>query len=254
MRRATTRLLLIAALGLAAGVAHAQAEPLADQEAGEVSAADAASPAGEAPAEPAAAPAPTTAKPKSLFELLDVVKQGLEVEREENRLRVEQFIQRQEEQQRLLAEARARLARAEATSQELETSYNENEVALGEKEEQLTQRLGELGELFGMVRLVATDTSGNVWDSLTSSQLGPRKELLDRLGRSTELPSTEDLEQLWYELQQEMTQQGQVVRYRAPVLTTEVARPLPAVGALGGEAARADPAAARALPRDGGAL
>jgi biopolymer transport protein ExbB len=189
MRRATTGLFLIAALGLAAGVAHAQA-----------------------------APAP---KPKPLFELLDAVKQGLEVERAENRLRVEQFIQRQEEQKRLLAEARAALAREEATSQELETSYNEHEVALAEKEERLTERLGELGELFGMVRLVATDTSGNVWDSLTSSQLGPRKELLDRLGRSTELPSTEDLEQLWYELQQEMTQQGEVVRYRAPVLTTE---------------------------------
>jgi biopolymer transport protein ExbB len=212
MRRVTTRLVLIAALALLAGVAHAQMEP--EQAASEAPEAGAVSPAEEAPAEPAP-------KPKSLFELLDLVKQGLEMEREENRVRVEQFIQRKDEQERLLAEARARLARAEATSLELESSYNENELALGEKEEQLTQRLGELGELFGMVRLVATDTSGNVWDSLTSSQLGPRKELLDRLGRSTELPSTEDLEQLWYELQQEMTQQGQVVRYRAPVLTTE---------------------------------
>jgi biopolymer transport protein ExbB len=68
---------------------------------------------------------------------------------------------------------------------------------------------------------VATDTSGQVWDSLTSSQLDPRKELLDRLGRSKELPSTDDLEKLWYELQREMTEQGQIVRYRANVLTTE---------------------------------
>jgi biopolymer transport protein ExbB len=69
--------------------------------------------------------------------------------------------------------------------------------------------------------MVATDTSGQVWDSLTSSQVEPRKDLLDRLGRSKELPSTEDLEKLWYELQREMTLQGQVVRYRARVLTTE---------------------------------
>ena len=72
-----------------------------------------------------------------------------------------------------------------------------------------------------MVRQVANDTSGLVWDSLTSSQLGPRKVLLDRLGRSKELPSTEDLEKLWYELFREMTEQGRVVRYRARVLTTE---------------------------------
>jgi biopolymer transport protein ExbB len=56
---------------------------------------------------------------------------------------------------------------------------------------------------------------------LTSSQVEPRKDLLDRLGRSKELPTTDDLEKLWYELQREMTQQGQVVRYRARVLTTE---------------------------------
>jgi biopolymer transport protein ExbB len=214
MRRATTGLFLAAALGLAASVAHGQ---VTDQEAGEASGAAVAPPAGEAPAEAAAA----TSEPKSLFELLDMVKQGLEVERAENRRRVERFIQRREDQKRLLAEAHATLAREEGTSQQLETTYNENELALADNEERLKERLGELGELFGVVRQVATDTSGNVWDSLTSSQLGPRKELLDRLGRSKELPSTEDLEKLWYELQREMTQQGQVVRYRAPVLTIE---------------------------------
>jgi biopolymer transport protein ExbB len=56
---------------------------------------------------------------------------------------------------------------------------------------------------------------------LISSQIGGRKALLDRLGRSKELPSTSDLEKLWYELQREMTQQGQVVRYSATILTTE---------------------------------
>ena len=76
-----------------------------------------------------------------------------------------------------------------------------------------------MGELFGVVRQVATDAGGQVWDSLTSSQLGQRKELLDKLGRSKELPSTNDLERLWFELQREMTQQGQVVKYEAPVLT-----------------------------------
>jgi biopolymer transport protein ExbB len=63
--------------------------------------------------------------------------------------------------------------------------------------------------------------SGIVWDSLTSAQLGQRQELLERLGRSKELPSTEDLEALWYELHREMTEQGEVVRFEAPVLTLE---------------------------------
>ena len=163
----------------------------------------------------------TNSGPQSLFELLEDVKGGLEVEQVENARRVVVFEREKEDQARLLEEAKASLAGKEALSLELETRYNEAEGVLAEREERLTERLGQLGELFGVVRQVATDTSGQVWDSLTSSQLGPRKDLLDKLGRSTALPSTEDLEQLWYELQREMTEQGQVVRYTAPVLTLE---------------------------------
>jgi biopolymer transport protein ExbB len=162
-----------------------------------------------------------TEEPKTLFELLEMVKGGLEVEKEENLRREREFTRAKEDQQRLLAEARATLQRKEAESQQLEAAYNENEGAIGESEARLTEHLGQLGELFGVVRQVATDTSSQVWDSLTSSQVEPRKDLLDRLGRSKELPTTDDLEKLWYELQREMTEQGQVVRYRARVLTTE---------------------------------
>ncbi len=165
--------------------------------------------------------AETNSEPQSLFELLEMVKGGLEVERVENTRRTEAFALAREEQARLLEEAKATLAQKEALSLELETTYNETEIVLAEREERLAERLGQLGELFGIVRLVATDTSGQVWESLTSSQLGPRKDLLDKLGRSKALPSTEDLEQLWYELQREMTEQGQVVRYKARVLTLE---------------------------------
>jgi biopolymer transport protein ExbB len=190
MRDAIPVLFLFCALGLGAPVAHAQAGASADE-------------------------------PKTLFELLDMVKLGLETEKEENLRREREFAQAKQDQERLLAEARATLARKEDLSQQLENAYNENEGTIGELEALLTEHLGQLGELFGVVRQVATDTSGQVWDSLTSSQLPPRKELLDRLGRSKELPSTADLEALWYELTREMTEQGQVVRYRASVLTTE---------------------------------
>jgi biopolymer transport protein ExbB len=184
--------------GLAALPAHAQNETAAP------------TPAASEPAEPA-----------TLFELLDLVKTGLEVESAENLRREQQFQQAQADQERLLTEARATLARKEALSQQYELTYNESEKTIGEKEALLAEQLGQLGELFGVVRQVATDTSGQVWDSLTSSQLGVRKDLLDRLGRSKELPSTADLEALWYELTREMTQQGQIVRYPASVLTTE---------------------------------
>ncbi len=160
-------------------------------------------------------------KPKSMRELLELVHQGFDVERAENREREQAFLNAKADQARLVDDVEAKLALAEARSQRLEEQYNQRETELAQLEERLTERLGELGELFGMVRQVATDTSAQIWDSLISSQLGPRKELLDRLGRSTELPSTEDLEKLWYEMQREMIEQGNVVRYQAKVLTMD---------------------------------
>jgi len=187
MRRLLTGTLLICAVALAATTSHAQDD--------------------------------SAEKPKTLFELLDLVKQGLDVERAENTKRIQAFDRAKQDQARVLAEARSTLQAKEALSQRLEQTYNENEGLIGELEARLAEQLGQLGELFGVVRQVATDTSAQIWDSLTSSQLASRKELLDRLGRSKELPTTNDLEALWFELQQEMTQQGQVVRYKASVLT-----------------------------------
>ena len=160
-------------------------------------------------------------KPKSLDELLEMVKTGFQVERMENQRREAEFERNKADQQRLLDEAEAVLAREESIGQELELRYNENELAIGTADERMTERLGELGELFGVVRMVATDLGAQTWDSLTSSEGGSQRELLDRLGRSNELPSTEDLEALWVELQREITKQGKVVRYRAQVLTLE---------------------------------
>ena len=126
-----------------------------------------------------------------------------------------------EDQERLLEEVLAVLAGEEARSQSLETTYNENEPIIGTLQAQLAERLGQMGELFGVVRQVSNDLAGQTWESLTSSQLGERKGLLDRLGRSKELPTTEDLEALWYELQRELTSQGKVDRFTATVVTTD---------------------------------
>jgi biopolymer transport protein ExbB len=166
----------------------------------------------------AAAAAP---KPASLQDLLEMVERGFTVERKENSDRYAAFVRAKDEQQQLLEQARAELGRQENLSEKLERRYNENEPAIAESEARLTGRMGELGELFGVVRQVATDLSGQTWDSLTSSQLSGRGDLLDRLGRSKELPSTEDLERLWYELNREIIEQGKIVRYDAEVLTLD---------------------------------
>jgi biopolymer transport protein ExbB len=144
----------------------------------------------------------------SLEELLDLVEQGFSLEREENKQREAAFVRAKEEQGALLEEILAEVTAGEARSDRLEKSFAENEVGLAQLEKSLEERLGTMGELFGVVRQVAGDLQGHVFESVTSSQLGKRKELLEKL-------------ELWFELHREMTEQGKIVRYPSTVLTAD---------------------------------
>ena len=107
-------------------------------------------------ASPARPPRPQA---KSLDELLRVIRDGFGRELLENRRREEEFKSRHEEQGRLLAEATAGVAALESRSDSLEAAFEANESELGELEEIRTAKLGNLGELFGVVRQVAGDTA-----------------------------------------------------------------------------------------------
>jgi biopolymer transport protein ExbB len=163
---------------------------------------------------------PKPPQPKTLDELLEMVRAGFIAESSDNAEREAKFLAARNDQQRLLEDALATLVGEEAVSQALETTYNNNEPLIGTLQETLAERLGQMGELFGVVRQVSNDLSGQIWESLTSSQLTGRKDLLDRLGRSKELPTTKDLEGLWYEMQREITAQGKIERFITTVLTT----------------------------------
>jgi biopolymer transport protein ExbB len=160
-------------------------------------------------------PTPTTAD-----ELLEAVIEGWEVEKVEDAERERRFRNARSEQREMLQQAKAEEAREEARSQALEKEYQENEIRIAELEEALEQRMGNLGELFGVTRQVAGDTRGNVEASITTAQFGrDRVDFLESLGKSKEMPSIAKLERLWQELVREMVEQGKVVRFPAKVYT-----------------------------------
>ena len=202
MRR---KIILFIAMGISAGALAVTAQAQEAQQA-------------EQAAEPAA---PQEPQAKSLDELLELVREEWKDERKENKQREARFRAAKDQQAKLLADAKALQTRLEARSEQLESVFEENEHTLAELEETLTERLGTLGELFGVVRQVAGDTRGNIESSLVSAQIGGRTEFLEELGKSKALPAIADLERLWYELQREMTEQGKVVRFTAPVLNLD---------------------------------
>src|SRR5690554_1139746 len=122
-------------------------------------------------------------------------------------------------QKRLLNEAKAALAKEQQRADTLKDEFDANEKALTERSEELRLRVGNLGEMFGVVRQTATDLSTVLSDSLTSIEVKERKADLNKLSEAKELPTIKELEDLWYSLQHEMTINGAISTFTTDVLT-----------------------------------
>ncbi|MBN4055677.1 MotA/TolQ/ExbB proton channel family protein [bacterium AH-315-K03] len=160
---------------------------------------------------------------KSLDELLRFVKKGQTDEAKESRTREARFKKAKNRQAGLLADAKKLRAKEEARSTRLENTFEKNDLKVNEKQRQLKDRLGTLTELFGHLTSTAGDLRTNFGHSLISAQYPNREEFLDQLiakmTGSEKLPSIEEIERLWFELQREMTESGRIVSFQATVST-----------------------------------
>lgn len=153
----------------------------------------------------------------SVLELLELVRVEAREGSRLNQERVERFRQARNERQRMLEEVSRELAAEDRRSTALNRSYEQNETELADLEERLQIRVGNFGELFGVVRDVAGDTVSQVVTSLVSAQYPDRLDLVRSMAEAKELPSLEDLRGLQLMLMEEMAQSGQVVRFDAEI-------------------------------------
>jgi biopolymer transport protein ExbB len=187
-----------------------------------------------------AAPPPAEAQqePRSLSELLRLVEQGRARDSEELRSREREFEQQRADQQRLLREIQERQRAVEQSAERLEGQFEANEGEIAALNQQLTESLGELRELFGVVQLVAGDTASQFENSLTSIHYEGRRafltDLADRMGQAARIASVEELERLWFELQREATDLGRVVRLPLEVVSVDGSREVRDVVRVGG--------------------
>lgn len=160
--------------------------------------------------------------PANLDQLLQQVEQGRVAEARENREREQRFLADKSQQQRLLNEANQTRQKEEDRSSALEKTFEENELLVAEKQRQMRERLGALTELFGHLTAAAGDLRSTVSGSLVSAQYPNREEFLDQLiakmSGAEKLPSIEEIERLWFEIQREMTESGRVVRFSSDVI------------------------------------
>ncbi len=158
-----------------------------------------------------------------LSELRQAVQRLRDQERQLGQEREQRFRAELQRVERQAQEATTRRNNAEARSNALDRQWNNNEQAITDLQELLGQHQGNLGELFGVTRQVAGDAANALQGSLLSAQYGvpaegeERADFLRRLAGATALPSIVELERLWYELLREMTDGGNVVKFRAAV-------------------------------------
>lgn len=159
----------------------------------------------------------------SLDALLEKVKAGRVQDAKENAARIAAFKADKARQGQLLAAAEGERREGEARSKALETAFEENDLRVVELEVALKERLGSLKELFGVLQQAAGDARGQFENSLTHVQFPERinflTELAQKMGQTSRLASLEEIEQLWFELQREMTESGKVVRFATQVVT-----------------------------------
>ncbi len=153
----------------------------------------------------------------TLEQLLQNVRQQGSESSEQNRRREQEFLERRNEQKAILDRARAELREEEARSKKLKATFDNNERELAELDEALRIRVGDMGELFGVVRQLAGDTKGLVESSLVSAQFSNRSDIANDLAQATELPSIADLRALQALLLEEMIESGKVVRFATEV-------------------------------------
>ena len=176
----------------------------------------------------------------SLEELLEKTRNARAEQAQANRAREKEFLARRDEQSQLVEKAVRERDAAEAVSQQLSAQYDQNELRTTELEGLLNARLGSLGELFGVVRQVSGDVSSVVFQSLISAEYPGRDDFFVQLSKAKELPSIEKLEQLWYEMQREMTETGRVARFKTPVVAADGSRTETDAVRIGGFIAMAD--------------
>ncbi len=161
---------------------------------------------------PASAPASQT-----LDELAEMVRKDAASEGRLNQEREARFLRERDNQRKLLEQAKAELNRQERRSDDLKGEYDKLERELAELSTTLQERMGNLGELFGIVRQASGDIQSVLDDSMVSAELPGRSEFLSQLAQRKELPNVQELRKVWSRMVTEIAESGKVVKFKAKV-------------------------------------
>jgi len=159
----------------------------------------------------------TTTHANQLDDLLYQVKSDRISEAKLDKKRETEFKNARADKKTLLNKAKKELSNQEARNKRLSKEYASNEIELAQKEVELDNATGTLGEMFGVSRAAAAGAYGQIATSIVSAEFSGRGEALNRMANAKAIPELEDLEELWFALQTEMTQSGKISKFSVEV-------------------------------------
>lgn len=191
---------------------------------------------------------------KSLDELLRVIKAERTRASRINLQREQVFLGKKESRQAILEKTKEQLKRKDKETIRLTNQMEENKKAIKNLQRELEKQAGDLNMFHSVLRQYAGDLKALLRTSLTSAQCASPLDTLERVSESEKIPSIEDIEKLWIAFQQEMTESGRIVRFRAHVITPQGASVEKSVTRLGVFTAIADGVFLEYSPETGGLL
>ena len=156
----------------------------------------------------------------TIDQLLDRVEQGKINDNLENQQREREFRLKRDQQEKLLIDAETYQANEENRASSLESLFEANEAINNE----LLETLHPMLDIIELIDVFTRDTLTQFDNSLTNVQYPGRTIFLEGLAKkidsNSKIPSIEEIERLWFELQREIKESGKVVKFTADVIDT----------------------------------
>ncbi len=158
-------------------------------------------------------------EPNDLQSLLEQVQKERSKEKAVLTKRESEFKNARNKQKELLEAALKQYEAEEQRSESLRKNYDSYDLEIARQNAVLKEKMGALSELDGIVKQIAGDMDVIIDSSLVSAQKPDRDKILDVLASRKELPSLQELEDLWLLAMDEMVESGKVVTFPGKIVT-----------------------------------
>lgn len=151
----------------------------------------------------------------------------LEVQRQQNasaqisKERESRFLSDRNERARVLAESQTQLRTLEGQVAARRAQFDATAREIQQLQDELKTKAGDLNQLTAVVRQAAVELKEYDGEMVLAAQFPSRTKTLTALAEAKTLPGTRELDQLWFLLQQAMTESGKVARFNAPVMAVD---------------------------------